>query len=66
VRSNGFSAERHDQSRRGAAHAQSHYGLTVYDAGYLEFAQRFSLAFATLDEGLITAARAEHVTLIGD
>lgn len=39
--------------------------LTVYDAAYLELAIRESAAFATLDERLAAAARAETVSLIG-
>jgi predicted nucleic acid-binding protein len=40
--------------------------LSVYDAAYLELAQRESVSLATLDAGLANAARAEHVPLIGD
>ena len=40
--------------------------LTVYDAAYLELAQRKALALATLDTALALAARAESVTLIGE
>ncbi len=39
--------------------------LTVYDAAYLELAQRKSFALATLDAALAKAARAEAVPLIG-
>jgi predicted nucleic acid-binding protein len=39
--------------------------LTVYDAAYLELAQREAVPLATLDEELATAARAEQVALIG-
>jgi predicted nucleic acid-binding protein len=39
--------------------------LTAYDAAYLELARRLQLRLATLDRALLTAARAEHVTLIG-
>jgi predicted nucleic acid-binding protein len=39
--------------------------LTVYDAAYLELAQREGLPLATLDEELARAARAEKVVLIG-
>ncbi len=42
------------------------YGLTAYDAAYLELARREDLSFATLDRQLIEAARAERVTLIGE
>jgi len=39
--------------------------LTVYDASYLELAQRETLPLATLDADLICAARAENLSLIG-
>ena len=39
--------------------------LTVYDASYLELAQRETLPLATLNTGLIRAARAENLPLIG-
>ena len=39
--------------------------LTVYDAAYLELAQRDDIPLATLDTDLASAARAEGVTLIG-
>jgi predicted nucleic acid-binding protein len=39
--------------------------LTVYDAAYLELAQRRRLKLATLDVALILAARTEHVPVIG-
>lgn len=38
--------------------------LTVYDAAYLELAQRRRLPLATLDEELRAAAKREHVTLL--
>jgi predicted nucleic acid-binding protein len=44
--------------------AQSH-GLTVYDAAYLELAQRIALPLATLDEELRAAGRAVGVALLG-
>ena len=37
--------------------------LTVYDAAYLELAQRRDIVLATLDDALISAARREGVTL---
>ncbi|MDR3440587.1 type II toxin-antitoxin system VapC family toxin [Telmatospirillum sp.] len=40
--------------------------LTVYDAVYLELAQRKELSLATLDRALIAAARAEKVPLVGE
>lgn len=39
--------------------------LTVYDAAYLELAQRRGLPLATLDTDLRCAATAERVTLLG-
>lgn len=39
--------------------------LTVYDAAYLELAQRRRLALATLDRALIRAGKAEGVPVIG-
>jgi len=39
--------------------------LTVYDATYLELAQRLSLPLATLDEDLRTAAQSESIPLLG-
>ncbi|MPZ55649.1 MAG: PIN domain-containing protein [Rhizobiales bacterium] len=38
--------------------------LTFYDAAYLDLAQRQSVALATLDDDLVTAARAERVDVI--
>jgi len=40
--------------------------LTVYDAVYLELAQRKELPLATLDSALINAARIENVPLVGE
>jgi predicted nucleic acid-binding protein len=39
--------------------------LSVYDASYLELAQRERILLATLDVGLADAARAENVSLLG-
>jgi predicted nucleic acid-binding protein len=41
------------------------YKLTVYDAAYLELAQREAIPLATLDNELVRAARAEKVHLVG-
>ena len=41
------------------------FGLTPYDAAYLELAQRRQLPLATLDAALIRAARADNVQLAG-
>ena len=40
--------------------------LSVYDAAYLELAQRAVLPLATLDAALVRAARAEGLALIED
>jgi predicted nucleic acid-binding protein len=42
------------------------YRLSVYDAVYLELAQRKALPLATLDRALIDAARSEQVPLVGE
>jgi predicted nucleic acid-binding protein len=41
------------------------HGLSVYDAAYLELAQRHRVELATLDGDLMDAARAEAVGLLG-
>lgn len=41
------------------------FGLTIYDAAYLELAQRRSLPLATLDKELREAAASLDVTLLG-
>jgi predicted nucleic acid-binding protein len=41
------------------------FGLTPYDAAYLELAQRLRLSLATLDGELIRAAQTESVPLVG-
>ena len=40
------------------------YNLTIYDAAYLELAERQRFALATLDADLVRAARAEGIALI--
>jgi|SRR5271157_3771538 len=40
--------------------------LTVYDAAYLELAQRNGVPLATLDHALVRAARAESVPIVGE
>jgi predicted nucleic acid-binding protein len=42
-----------------------HHRLTLYDAAYLELAQRRGLPLATLDGDLRAAALTEHVRLLG-
>ena len=41
------------------------FGLTPYDAAYLELARRRRLPLATLDGELVRAAQAENVPLVG-
>lgn len=41
------------------------FGLTLYDAAYLELARRRDLRLATLDGQLEQAAKAENVPLLG-
>jgi predicted nucleic acid-binding protein len=41
------------------------YDLTLYDAAYLELAQRFELPLATLDQELHAAGSALGLTLLG-
>jgi len=41
------------------------YGLTAYDAAYLELAKRKGLPLATFDKELIAAASLEGVALVG-
>lgn len=41
------------------------YGLTLYDAAYLELAQRLDLPLATLDTELRAAGSAVGVPLLG-
>ncbi|MDR1921736.1 MAG: type II toxin-antitoxin system VapC family toxin, partial [Candidatus Adiutrix sp.] len=41
------------------------HGLTLYDAAYLELAQRLNLPLATLDADLRTAAKALGLPLLG-
>lgn len=41
------------------------YGLSVYDAAYLEVAMRRGLPLATVDEGLVRAAREAGVEVVG-
>jgi predicted nucleic acid-binding protein len=41
------------------------HGLTVYDASYLELAERSAAPLATLDVTLARAAQRENISLIG-
>jgi predicted nucleic acid-binding protein len=48
----------------GAMSAATRYGLTVYDAAYLDLAMREGLSLATQDKALRAAAEQSGVTLI--
>ena len=45
-------------------HLADRFGLTLYDASYLELAQRHSLPLATLDQALVRAAKANGTELL--
>lgn len=49
----------------GALQIAARHGLTVYDASYLEIAQRRNIPLATLDRQLRAAAADEGVELLG-
>lgn len=53
------------QSWNVTAHLAQRYKLTLYDAAYLELAQRRNLPLATLDQDLRQAASALGVPLLG-
>ena len=46
-------------------HLARTHRLSIYDAAYLELAQRMSAPLASLDNALVKAARAEKVALLG-
>ncbi len=48
-----------------SAHLAERHRLTIYDAAYLELAQRMSLPLATLDGELRAAARSVGVDVLG-
>ena len=54
-----------DQAWTATIRLAERYRLSVYDAAYLELAQRRKLPLATLDHDLIKAAKAAGVTLLG-
>jgi predicted nucleic acid-binding protein len=54
---------RHETTFRQVFACAEKYGLTVYDAAYLELAIREGLALATLDSELQNAARSAGVSL---
>ena len=41
------------------------HGLSIYDAAYLEVAERRALPLATLDQSLLRAANRAQVEIIG-
>jgi len=53
------------QAWGGTVRLAERHALTLYDAAYLELAQRRGLPLATLDKELRRAARAEGVMLLG-
>ncbi len=58
-------AETADQAWTVTARLAERYRLTLYDAAYLELAQRRKLPLATLDQDLIRAEKALGMTLLG-
>ncbi|MGA8529078.1 MAG: type II toxin-antitoxin system VapC family toxin [Acidobacteriaceae bacterium] len=56
--------DRNPEEQRLLSLARTHR-LTIYDAAYLELAQREGIPLATLDAALTDAAKAEGVPLLG-
>jgi predicted nucleic acid-binding protein len=54
-----------DQAWTATVRLAERHRLSVYDAAYLELAQRRKLPLATLDQDLIKAAKALGMTLLG-
>lgn len=54
-----------DQAWTATVRLAEHYRLSVYDAAYLELAQRLKLPLATRDRDLIRAGKAVGVALLG-
>ncbi|MGA9724338.1 MAG: type II toxin-antitoxin system VapC family toxin [Candidatus Binatus sp.] len=54
-----------DQAWTATARLAERHRLSMYDAAYLELAQRRKLPLATLDEDLIKAAKALGTTVLG-
>ena len=52
------------QAWRTTLHLADRCGLTLYDAAYLELAQRFELPLATLDQALCEAADVVNVPIL--
>jgi predicted nucleic acid-binding protein len=40
------------------------YGLTIYDAAYIEIAKRRELPLATFDKAMLRCARKENITIL--
>ena len=59
-----FESQDFERSANAILPLAQQYGLTVYDAAYLELAKRRRLPLATLDEGLRRAARKARVKVI--
>jgi predicted nucleic acid-binding protein len=57
--------ESEEQAWKASVRLAERHGLTVYDAAYLELAQRRRLPLATLDAALVRAAGAELTTVLG-
>jgi predicted nucleic acid-binding protein len=58
-------AETASQAWTATARLAERFGLSAYDAAYLELAQRHQLPLATLDRDLRSAATALGVTVLG-
>ncbi|MDN5835776.1 MAG: type II toxin-antitoxin system VapC family toxin [Nitrosospira sp.] len=58
-------SETASQAWTATARLAEHYRLTLYDAAYLELAQRLDLPLATLDQELRAAGSNLGVTLLG-
>ena len=54
-----------DQACTISARLAERYRLTLYDAAYLELAQRRKLPLATLDQDLMSAGKALGIALLG-
>lgn len=62
----GLDSETANQAWTATAGLAEHHRLTLYDAAYLELAQRFDLPLATLDQELRVAASALGIPLLGN
>lgn len=58
-------AEADRQAWSATLHLAERYGLTVYDAAYLEIASRREIGLATLDRQLRAAATNDGIPLLG-